>query len=168
MRAMIDLETLGVKPDAKVLNVGIVLFDEKTILHAYSYSMLEHLDEQQDRSMDANTFRFWLKQPEQAHNFLLYNQGHEEGTLKGKLNHISGVLSRCNEVWGNGAAFDNVILRHLLSTVLGRDEWRYKHDRCFRTWLMLNPSAKRIAPELVHSAVHDALAQTKTLLGYSI
>ena len=63
-------------------------------------------------------------------------------------------------VWGNGAAFDNVILRRAFER-LGLDTpWSHWNDRCYRT-------IKNLAPAIVlerfgahHSALDDAVSQT--------
>jgi hypothetical protein len=36
-------------------------------------------------------------------------------------------------IWGNGAGFDNVLLRQVYETHGREMPWSFRHDRCFRT-----------------------------------
>jgi hypothetical protein len=65
-------------------------------------------------------------------------------------------------IWGNGAAFDNVILRSLYESFGQRAPWSYSQDRCYRTFKSLpgapNPETKAIYG-VEHNALDDAIGQ---------
>lgn len=63
-------------------------------------------------------------------------------------------------VWGNGAAFDNVVLTNAFRAVGLQMPWSYRLDRCYRTLRALFEDIE--APPFVgvrHTALADALAQ---------
>jgi len=62
-------------------------------------------------------------------------------------------------VWGNGATFDNVILRNAYAAVGLACPWSYWNDRCYRTMKSLYPDVKMIRQGTHHSAAADALSQ---------
>ena len=64
-------------------------------------------------------------------------------------------------VWGNGATFDNVILRNAYQKTGLDCPWPFWQDRCYRTLKNLAPDIDR--PELgtLHQALNDATVQAQ-------
>jgi len=68
-------------------------------------------------------------------------------------------------VWGNGATFDNVILRRAFDDCAIEAPWHFWHDRDLRTILGLYPEAKAREFEGVkHHALHDARHEAHMLI----
>ena len=68
-------------------------------------------------------------------------------------------------VWGNGATFDNVILRRAFDDCAIEAPWPFWHDRDLRTILGLYPEAKAREFEGVkHHALHDARHEARMLI----
>ena len=148
MHVMIDLETLSLKPNAVILSFGAVRFDEHgTYEELYAPGAPDFVQEQIDagRRVDAGTLKWWFEQSDEARGAVF------KGTYDG-ARPLDFILDTPNleGVWGNGASFDNVVLRSLLE----QNElkiWSYKLDRCFRTLKAL------YAPDVVLNNNHNAL-----------
>jgi hypothetical protein len=62
-------------------------------------------------------------------------------------------------VWGNGAAFDNVLVAEALRRCGMKPAWNYYNDRCYRTLKNLRPDVKLIRLGTHHDALDDARSQ---------
>lgn len=162
---MFDLETLGVTASAVILSVGAVKFDLDTdeIDDAGFYASISIEDQlSYNRKIDESTLVWWLGQSREAQAVF-----HEPKQL------LADVLDSLTEwlghdkrrPWSEGADFDLPILAHAY-TNLGMDvPWQYWNSRCVRTYMSL-PGADRLPPQvptIKHNALHDALAQVRTV-----
>jgi exodeoxyribonuclease VIII len=69
-------------------------------------------------------------------------------------------------IWGNGATFDNVVLRSAYASVGLKPHWHFRGDKCYRTVINLLPEDKRPAFErhgTHHNALDDAITQARHL-----
>jgi exodeoxyribonuclease VIII len=66
-------------------------------------------------------------------------------------------------VWGNGANFDNVILRNALDRYGYSALWKYSNDRCFRTMKNILPKIEATRAGTYHNALDDAIYQVNYL-----
>jgi exodeoxyribonuclease VIII len=73
--------------------------------------------------------------------------------------------NNADEMWGNGADFDNVILGASYGAIGQRPPWKYSNNRCFRTLKNLIPvdAANELwekhAKGTHHNALDDAVRQ---------
>jgi hypothetical protein len=67
-------------------------------------------------------------------------------------------------MWGNGAAFDNVVLRNAFERAHLTPPWNFRQDMCYRTIKTLFPDVEM--PERVgkHNALEDAKWQAQHLI----
>jgi len=164
---MLDLETMGVDYNAAVVSIGAVKFNPRGAIgvlgnpkqenyqHFYRTILLQSLSEN-DFKFDGSTVAFWLGQDEEARKALLAN-----------AQPLDTVLSAFWEwygptsvpTWGNGAGFDNVILRNAFVKLAGLCPFKFYHDRCYRTLRSLFPDVQYVKPALAHHALQDAEAQ---------
>ncbi len=161
---MIDLETLGTKPDSAILSIGAVTFDKNGIGEEFyvNVDLDSQLNKFNDRKIDPDTFYWWAKQSSEAGK-----------ALESDRKQIGDALSMFDfwlfqntdqekvKVWGNGSDFDNVMLTH----AFGCQKWKFWNNRCFRTFLALT-NAERVKPLTAHNALDDAKAQAQTLINY--
>lgn len=66
-------------------------------------------------------------------------------------------------IWGNGATFDNMILRNAYLATGQRQPWNFRDDVCFRTVKYLFPLKKEFQG-VRHHALDDARNQAKYLI----
>lgn len=172
MHCMIDLETLDTRPSAVVLSIGAVLFDPNSdFLGPTYYAKLEIADQvERGRTKSAATMEWWAKQSDAAREeaFGMKDKQPTEivlSSLRQFINHAvvnSGLVG----VWGNGAAFDNVIVNDLYASFGAARPWPYWMDCCFRTVKSLWTPDGFVKPERQgthHNALDDATHQARYL-----
>ncbi len=162
LQIMLDLETMGVGVDAPILSIGAVLFSPTLIVDSfYVYVGLES-NTRYGRKMDASTVLWWMSdERSEARAVMLSTPPIDLPEALDGFTQWFGVESM--PVWGNGASFDNVILRSAFAAVGEECPWKYSHDRCYRT-------VKALAPEIAlqregthHNALDDARSQATHL-----
>lgn len=167
---MFDIETLDTKHSAIVLSIGAVLFNEKEIIEKFyiNLSMKEQLEK--GRTISESTFYWWMQQSQEASaatavDVFAVRAG--LGQLMHWMKHTCQIDMNYLKVWGNGAVFDNVIMRDLLNSYGYSNEylWKFWNDRCFRTYVAEN-KIEKIKPTVAHNALDDAQAQAQTLIRY--
>jgi len=159
---MIDIETLGKGNYACLLSVGAVKFDPQldTIADKFYVDIDPESCVKHGLRMDAPTVMWWLKQSDAARAAITE---HERLDLPAALNGFSDWYgSTPLPTWGNGATFDNVILRNAYELANVDCPWTFREDRCFRTLKSLSDSRPPRAG-VEHNALHDALYQAETL-----
>lgn len=168
---MLDLETMGKGPRAAITQIGAVAFD------TYTDSILErfqvHVDMESSvrcgGELDPSTVTWWLGQSDEARRAFSPN------VLKTDIREALAAFSRflraheCEAgeglpVWGNGASFDNVILRSAYERIEMQAPWHFWQDRCYRTIKALRKDVTFEHVGVRHRAVDDAEAQALHLL----
>lgn len=167
--AVVDLETLDVVASAKIISIGVAFVTEESSSAVDAKFDKVHLlvdtgtNEQDDRATNERSMKWWLERPEKLRAREL------SGTLplSYALGCLAGAMSGYDilGVWGNGAAFDNAIIRHACDQFGLPDPWSYKLDMCFRTLRWMNPDIEPSAPfiGMPHSAVDDAVHEARWL-----
>lgn len=110
---MLDLETMGNGPDAAIVAIGAVTFDLAAceIGPAYYNRITLKSAVQLGGVIDASTVAWWMQQSDEARQEI-YRPGGV--TLSDALRSFTVWVAEHTydaEMWGNGASFDNVILR---------------------------------------------------------
>lgn len=130
---MIDLETMGKNPDAPIISIGAIFFDPQTGDMGPEFSKTIDL-ETTGGVIDRDTIKWWLKQSREAQSALLTDEIPLDDALlqlREFIDENSGEFFV--QVWGNGANFDNVILRRSYERQGIPCPWRYCNDRDVRT-----------------------------------
>lgn len=166
---MIDLETLGTRPGDAIISVGGVLFDRET--KSIGPGFRANIDIKQVLAagfgVTGGTLKFWFEQSDEARKQALESPMPMTGVLMGLAEFLTGGEGGVNEevrVWGNGAPFDNVLLREMYQRLGLQEPWSHWNDRCFRTLRAENDPKKRLQPDFEgekHNAYADALHQAK-------
>ncbi|ELO4358574.1 3'-5' exoribonuclease [Escherichia coli] len=164
---MIDLETMGKNPDAAIISIGAIFFDPQTGDMGPEFSKTIDL-ETAGGVIDRDTIKWWLKQSREAQSAILTNEIPLDDAL---LQFREFIAENSGEffvqVWGNGANFDNVILRRSYERQGIPCPWRYNNDRDVRTMvalgLVIDFDARTTIPfeGERHNALHDARYQAK-------
>ncbi|EOU3349091.1 3'-5' exoribonuclease [Escherichia coli] len=137
---MIDLETMGKNPDAPIISLGAIFFDPQTGEMGPEFSKTIDLDTA-GGVIDRDVIKWWLKQSREAQSAILTDEIPLDDALLQLREFIDenycGFYVR---VWGNGANFDNVILRRSYERQGIPCPWRYCNDRDVRTIVELGNS----------------------------
>ena len=163
---MLDLETLGTSAGAVVLSLGACKFDPLQVgVHGpyFHETIRVKTSLAAGLTIDGDTLKWWLDQSEEARRAAFKG----EFSLTEALEHFNSWLREFGEtkelaVWGNGATFDNVLLRAAYDAAKLKPAWHFRGDKCYRTVINLLPEARRPAWERVgthHNALDDAITQ---------
>ncbi|ENY3614662.1 3'-5' exoribonuclease [Escherichia coli O8:H49] len=164
---MIDLETMGKNPDAPIISIGAIFFDPQTGDMGPEFSKTIDLDTA-GGVIDRDTIKWWLKQSREAQSALLTDEIPLDDALlqlREFIDENSGEFFV--QVWGNGANFDNVILRRSYERQGIPCPWRYHNDRDVRTIVELGKAKDFDARMDIpfegerHNALDDARHQAK-------
>ncbi|MBB9724673.1 3'-5' exoribonuclease [Escherichia coli] len=164
---MIDLETMGKNPDAPIISIGAIFFDPQTGDMGPEFSKTIDL-ETTGGVIDRDTIKWWLKQSREAQSALLTDEIPLDDALlqlREFIDENSGEFFV--QVWGNGANFDNVILRRSYERQGIPCPWRYCNDRDVRTIVELGKAIDFDARTDIpfegerHNALDDARYQAK-------
>ena len=165
---MIDLETMGTSSNAAICAIGAVEFDiEKGILGREFYAIVNLKSAVEAGGViDAETVKWWLKQSDAARQELLKLSLHIDTALQMFTEWLyaseTEIKSIC--VWGNGADFDNVILRNAFDRLHVPAPWSTWNNRCYRTIKSMQPSLKIQRAGTHHRADDDARDQAQHLI----
>lgn len=160
---MIDIETLGTRPGSVIISLGAVFFSP-TDLGAKFYMVINQISARSVHSLtiDKRTVEWWDRQSPEARQVLDDSQDFAKSKTLGEvLNGFNGFLKDPSvRVWGNGASFDNVLLRCAYEAANIKPLWSFRADMCYRTLKNLFPdvpSPDRLGTH--HHALDDAIHQ---------
>ncbi|HAW2299712.1 TPA: exonuclease [Escherichia coli] len=164
---MIDLETMGKNPDAPIISLGAIFFDPQTGDMGPEFSKTIDL-ETAGGVIDRDTIKWWLKQSREAQSAIMTDEIPLDDALlqlREFIDENSGEFFV--QVWGNGANFDNTILRRSYERQGIPCPWRYYNDRDVRTIVELGKAIDFDARTAIpfegerHNALDDARYQAK-------
>ncbi|ELM1168296.1 3'-5' exoribonuclease, partial [Escherichia coli] len=164
---MIDLETMGKNPDAPIISIGAIFFDPQTGDMGPEFSKTIDLDTA-GGVIDRDVIKWWLKQSREAQSAIMTDEIPLDDALlqlREFIDENSGEFFV--QVWGNGANFDNVILRRSYERQGIPCPWRYCNDRDVRTIVELGKAIDFDARTAIpfegerHNALDDARHQAK-------
>lgn len=166
---IIDLETLSTAPDAAILSIGAVAVDvDRMRICNNFYRAINPDQDAWGRKTDPRTLEWW--------NTKVHPETKQEAF--GGLSPLPIVLQQLRDwmrkvrggmgaigVWGNGVAFDNVILKSAYDECDIPAAWHYRYDRCYRTLASFYPHIKLEAKNAQpHHALYDALYEARHFL----
>ena len=164
---MIDLETMGKNPDAPIISIGAIFFDPQTGDMGPEFSKTIDL-ETAGGVIDRDVIKWWLKQSREAQSAIMTDEIPLDDALlqlREFIDENSGEFFV--QVWGNGANFDNTILRRSYERQGIPCPWRYYNDRDVRTIVELGKAIDFDARTAIpfegerHNALDDARYQAK-------
>ena len=164
---MIDLETMGKNPDAPIISIDAIFFDPQTGDMGPEFSKTIDL-ETAGGVIDRDVIKRWLKQSREAQSAIMTDEIPLDDALlqlREFIDEYSGEFFV--QIWGNGANFDNVILRRSYERQGIPYPWLYYNDRDVRTIVELGNAigfdVRMAIPfeGVPHNALDDARHQAK-------
>lgn len=175
LHCMLDLETLSTSRSAAIVAIGAVVFESDPSLppdiRKFYTGVKLGSAMRSGGVVDAGTILWWMQQSDVARMELQKAQDVGQ-TLRKALYDFHEWLSRHRvrndasvPVWGNGADFDNVVLRNAYESQEIAPPWDHRDNRCFRTVKNLFPVDFPRGTEhgVYHNAVDDAEYQAHWL-----
>lgn len=169
---MVDIETWGNGNDAMVVSIGAVKFDSSNILNKFHVGIDPVSAQRFGAKIDADTMLWWLDPERDA--------ARQQWLELEKLDIVSALegfrlwLADGNgddpdspahdygeplQLWGNGATFDNIIMRSAYRSIGEETPWPFWLDRCYRTMKNMCPGVKLQRLGTHHNALDDAESQ---------
>jgi len=172
---MVDLETMGNGADAAIVAIGAVRFDQECVYDAFYSNVTLESSVAAGLIIDPSTVMWWLKQSDAARAAISEAQGapdkcclpHVLSEFASWLHTDQMMQSKALDeprIWGNGAAFDNVILANAYKACGMPVPWKFWNDRCYRTVKNMAPDIVYMNTGTAHHALHDAEAQARHLI----
>lgn len=181
VHVMLDLETWGSGPKALPVSIGAVKFDDVSILDRFHVGIdVKSLPRDLGCIIDPDTMLWWMdeERADARREWLALEKVDIRTALEGfwlwyestpgdeipldpaDAPHAYGEKL---PIWGNGATFDNVILRNAYDACGMEYPAPFWKDWCYRTVKNLRPDIKLQRVGTHHSAVDDAESQARHL-----
>ncbi len=171
---MVDLETMGKKSNAPVVSIGAVIFDPATGFLGETFYKVVSLESAVSwgAEIDPSTVIWWMKQSSEARSEIANDNAIQldDALLQFSEFVFENIPGGCEtaQIWGNGATFDNTILRSSFERACLDCPWDYRNDRDVRTMVELGKAigfdAKTSIP--FEGERHNALADAQHLARY--
>lgn len=163
---MLDLETMGNGPDAAIVAIGAVAFDVASgeIGPAYYNRVTLESAVQGGGVIDASTVAWWMQQGDEARQEIYRPGGVTLGDALRSFAIWVAEHAHDTEMWGNGASFDNVILRGAYARQGLQPPWAWWNDRCYRTIKAQHRNVPFERSGTHHNALSDATSQAAHLI----
>ncbi|MCS6641379.1 3'-5' exoribonuclease [Klebsiella pneumoniae subsp. pneumoniae] len=173
VHVMVDLETMGKKHNAPIVAIGAVVFDPATGSIGESFYKVVCLESSVNWGavIDPSTVIWWLKQSSEARSAIVNDDAIplQDALLQFRefvSDNVAGG-SKKEQVWGNGASFDNSILRSSYDCIAEDYPWEYWNDRDVRTMVELGQAISFDPKTTIpfegsrHNALADAIHQAR-------
>ncbi|AUR81600.1 ribonuclease H-like domain protein [Vibrio phage 1.009.O._10N.261.51.C9] len=165
---MVDIETLGTKNTSIILSIGACYFDINTGEIGPTFHQHISAESCADAGLtaDMSTVMWWLGQNKDAQNALIEGS-RTARPLHEVLQGFSAMVGPGVKVWGNGATFDNTIIKNAYDRIGMKVPWDFWNDRDVRTIVDLGQQVgidpKRDMPfqGVKHDALADAVHQAR-------
>ncbi|MCE7436045.1 3'-5' exonuclease [Klebsiella variicola] len=173
VHVMVDLETMGKKHNAPIVAIGAVVFDPATGSIGESFYKVVCLESSVNWGavIDPSTVIWWLKQSSEARSAIVNDDAIplQDALLQFRefvSDNVAGGSKKA-QVWGNGASFDNSILRSAYDCIAEDYPWEYWNDRDVRTMVELSQAISFDPKTTIpfegsrHNALADAIHQAR-------
>ncbi|HBS6247544.1 TPA: 3'-5' exoribonuclease [Klebsiella pneumoniae] len=173
VHVMVDLETMGKKHNAPIVAIGAVVFDPATGSIGESFYKVVCLESSVNWGavIDPSTVIWWLKQSSEARSVIVNDDAIPllDALLQFRefvSDNVAGGSKKA-QVWGNGASFDNSILRSSYDCIAEDYPWEYWNDRDVRTMVELGHAINYEPQKAIpfegerHNALADAIYQAR-------
>ena len=173
VHVMVDLETMGKKHNAPIVAIGAVVFDPATGSIGESFYKVVCLESSVNWGavIDPSTVIWWLRQSSEARSAIVNDDAIPlmDALLQFRefiSDNVAGGSKKA-QVWGNGASFDNSILRSSYDCIAEDYPWEYWNDRDVRTMVELGQAISFDPKTTIpfegsrHNALADAIHQAR-------
>lgn len=159
-RIMIDIETMATSPKAAIVQIAAVEFVLETgVITSMFAADIDWLALDADFDRDVTTAQWWLDKSKEGLQLPDGAKVPLESALKGLSAFIGYTDIDEVEMWAKSPRFDCVILQNAYNFYKLPAPWKYKNERCVRTYCAALGSGDSYKPK--HTAVDDCLQQIK-------
>lgn len=162
---MLDLETLAITEDARILSIGAVFFDFAGIKDKVHIKLSQTEEFDYYVSVSPSTIQWHLKENAETFKALMLEG---KTTLASALGLLGTHYSLYYPlfIWANSPSFDLSILRYHYKNLDIHCPFSYSKDMDYRTLMKLHPECKVFSSLSPHDALEDAVAQAENVREY--
>ena len=162
---MLDLETLGTRPDTVIMTLGAVKFDPFNLDREPGPGIYMRMDIEEQlalgRTVDDSTIEWWAQQDSRVRA-----EAWEDGdrtsiqTLKRELNRF---LVGVGDIWCQGPVFDIAILEDLYRSQKWGFPWYFWQISDSRTLFKVHGDPRQKGRDQAHNALLDCVYQARAV-----
>lgn len=157
---MLDLETLGTRPDCVILTLGAVKFDPYSLREPGPgiYCRVD-VDEQTalGREVQEDTLNWWLSQAEDIREEALGES--DRVSLDTLYRDLNRFLVGVDNIWAQGPVFDIAILENLYRQMGWPTPWQFWQISDSRTLFKTHGDPRVKGKAGLHNALEDCVSQ---------
>lgn len=162
---MLDLETLGTRPDCVILTLGAVKFDPFNPDREPGPGIYLRMDIEEQlslgRTVDDSTIDWWAQQDSRVRTEAWQDQDRSSvGMLKKELNRF---LVGVDDIWCQGPVFDIAILEDLYRSQNWGFPWYFWQIRDSRTLFKVANYRLESSRDQAHNALIDCVYQAEAV-----
>ena len=158
---MLDLETLGTRPDCVVLTLGAVKFDpfSDTIRGDNGLYFRINVDEQTalGRTVQDDTLEWWSRQSADVYEEAFGE--HNRVSLREMYQQLNRFLVGVDNIWCQGPVFDIAILENLYKQYGWPTPWQFWQISDSRTLFKAHGDPRVKGKVGLHNALEDCVSQ---------
>jgi len=159
---MLDLESLGTRPDCAILTLGAVKFDEYTP-GSFGDSLYFRIDVDEQlalgREIQQDTLNWWAKQADDVREEALGEEGRV--SLETMYRDLNRFCVGVENIWCQGPAFDIVILENIYRQQGWPTPWQFWQIRDSRTLFGVHGDPREKGKAGLHNALEDCISQAQ-------
>ena len=164
MDVMLDLETLGTRPDCVILTLGAVKFDPYTLAEPGPGLYLRiDADEQiaRGREVQEDTLQWWMKQDEAVREEAIGEN--DRVSVEEMYRQLNRFLVGVNNIWAQGPVFDIAILENIYRQYGWPTPWQFWQISDSRTLFKVHGDPRPKGREGHHNALADCVYQAQAV-----
>ena len=159
---MLDLESLGTRPDCAILTLGAVKFDPFTP-DAFGDSLYFRIDVDEQlalgREIQQDTLNWWARQADDVREEALGEEGRV--SLETMYRDLNRFCVGVENIWCQGPAFDIVILENIYRQQGWPTPWQFWQIRDSRTLFGVHGDPREKGKAGLHNALEDCVSQAQ-------
>lgn len=160
MDCMLDLESLGTRPDCAILTLGAIKFDPFN-LDKFGDGIYFRIDVDEQlslgRQVQEDTLEWWMGQAEDVREEALGES--DRISLTSMYQQLNRFLVGVNNIWCQGPAFDIVILENIYRQMSWPTPWQFWQIRDSRTLFGVHGDPREKNKVGLHNALEDCVSQ---------
>lgn len=160
MDCMLDIETLGTRPEAVILTLGAVKFNPYNLIDpGPGLYVRPDVDEQiaRGREVRNDTMLWWMEQSDDVREEALGEEGRI--SIEEMYRELNRFLVGVNNIWCQGPMFDMVILENLYRQYGWPTPWQFWQIRDSRTLFGVHGDPRVKGKVGLHNALEDCVSQ---------
>ena len=159
---MLDLESLGTRPDCAILTLGAIKFNPY-VLDSFGDSLYLRIDVDEQlalgREVQEDTLTWWSNQAEDVREEAL-GEGNRV-SLTEMYRQLNKFCVGATNIWCQGPAFDIVILENIYRQMGWPTPWQFWQIRDSRTLFGVHGDPRDRNKAGLHNALEDCVSQAQ-------